>query len=270
MDVRTSSELDQLAKRQLADYDAAKPGMIFADAGFALTLDEAYELQLRQAVLREARGERVAGYKVGCMSEAIREQLGLDQPVFGHLFEGEVRTSGVQLDAAQFDGLAVEGEFAFRIAENIPDPAWLLASPGRAIRATFAVIELHNSVFRAPLALRAPELVANNAIHAGIVVPREEGALRDPAQLASEPISVVRNEEILGSSNGDGLPGGPLASLAWLVERLREFGKEIKRGQLILTGSPLPLYHVAPGDRIEVRCENLSPVALTVEAEQGL
>ena len=262
--VLTSTELDRLAERQLADYDGGTPGTVFAEPGFTLSIEDAYQVQLRQAARRQARGERIAGYKVGCMSEAVRAQLGLDQPVFGHLYAGEIRASGVALDASQFDGLAIEGEFAFRIGEDIPDRTWLLANADRAIASCMAIIELHNSVLRAPAPMRAAELVANNAIHAGIVVPDEAGTALDPELLADEPIAVIKNGEVLGSATGRSLPGGPLASLALLVERLCEFGKRVERGHLVLTGSPLPLYPVAPGDHIEVRCERLSPVTLTV------
>lgn len=262
--VVTSTELDLLARRQLADYDAGKPGTVFAELDFTLSIEDAYRVQLRQAALRKARGERIAGYKVGCMSEAIRAQLGLDQPVFGHLYAGEIRGSGVGLEASQFDSLAIEGEFAFRIAEDIPDAAWLLANADLAIASCTVIIELHNAILRAPVAMRGPELIANNGIHAGVVVPDEDGPHLDPASLADEPISVIKNGEVLGRATGESLPGGPLASLAWLVGRLHRFGKRVERGHLVLTGSPLPLYPVAPGDRIEVRCERLSPVSATV------
>src|SRR5262249_33990517 len=155
--------------------------------------------------LRESRGESVCGYKVGCVSEAIQRQLGIHEPVFGHLFEGEAHRSGVSLDAANFAGLAIEGEFGFRLAEDFRDK--------QSLGAAFAVIELHNHVFRAPAA-RAADLIANNALHAGVVLPAEE-AQRD--WLVEETISVIRNGTVLGSANGAALPGGPLASLAWLA-----------------------------------------------------
>src|SRR5947207_2247106 len=66
------------------------------------------------------------------------------------------------------------------------------------------------------------------------------------------PISVRRNGHLLGSATSDAIPGGPLESLRQLAEHLKLYGIALKRGQLILTGSPLPLYPVQPGDRIEV------------------
>ena len=247
------ADLESIARRQLADYDAHRPGTIFGDPGSRLTLPEAYQVQMRVAGMRESRGESIAGYKVGCVSESVQKQLGITEPVFGHLFAGEMHRSGVSLDFARFDHLAIEGEFALRIAAD-----------AATISAAFAVIELHNYVFRGTTAVRAEELVAGNAMQAGIVLPPDEPPCVDPNELATESIAVIRNGAILGASTGGALPGGPLASLTWLQARLKDFGKTLQAGQIVLTGSPLPLYALAPGDRIEVRCGRLPTVAMTV------
>ncbi len=44
----------------------------------------------------------------------------------------------------------------------------------------------------------------------------------------------------------------PVESLRWLSGRLAPFGLQLCKGQVILTGSPLRLFPVAPGDRIVV------------------
>jgi 2-keto-4-pentenoate hydratase len=229
----------------LADYDAHRPGTIFSDPAFRLTLAEAYQVQMRVAELREQRGESIAGYKVGCVSEAVQRQLGIDEPVFGHLFSSEQHRSGVSLDSASFDGLAIEGEFAIRVGG-----------------AGLTVIELHNYVFRAPSSRHAEELIANNALQAGFILPSEETHF-DPQALDAETITVIRNGGVLGTANGAALSGGPLASLNWLAARLKDFGKALRPGHIILTGSPLPLYPVEPGDRLEVNCSRLAPVRMT-------
>jgi 2-keto-4-pentenoate hydratase len=259
-----TTDLDELARRQLADYYARRPGTIFSAPGLELTIAEAYEVQLRVATLRQLRGESVAGYKVGCRSEAVQRQLGLSEPVFAHLFETELYQSGVCLDSTQFEGLAIEGEFAFRIAVDLPDPAWLLTCPERAIASAFAVIELHNYVHRAPPGQRAQELIANNGMQAGVVLPPDEEQYQHPETLLDETISVIRNGELLGTSGGRALSGGPVASLLWLANRLKEIGVTLRAGQIVLSGSPLPLYRVLPGDHIEIKCSCSPAVVLTV------
>ena len=51
-----------------------------------------------------------------------------------------------------------------------------------------------------------------------------------------------------------------LASLIFLVEQLGKIGKSLCRGQIVLAGSPLPLYRAEPGDRFEVSCDRLPGV----------
>jgi 2-keto-4-pentenoate hydratase len=261
--MESSLELELLAKRQLRDYDRHEPGGLFAGSAIPMTVDEAYALQMAVARLREQRGEPVVGYKVGCISPVMQSQLGLDRPVFGHVFGTEIRTSGVVLHPDEFDGLAIEGEFAVRIARDIPDASWLRAHPDEAISSGFAVIELHNYVFRnAPH--HAQELIGNNAIHAGAVLPESEPPLREPEVLLDASIEVSIRGATLGTANGRALPEGPFGSLVQLAEHLARFGRVLKRGQIVLTGSPLPLYRVAEGDRIEVRCDSSGTVVADV------
>ena len=208
-------------------------------------------MQHQVAALRTARGEAVAGFKIGCIGEAVQRQLGLDRPAFGHVFATELHLSGTVLDARAFDGLAIEGEFAVRLGGDL-----LIAS-------VFPVIELHNNVFRGPVPT-SQELIANNALHAGVVLPAIEIPCPDPAQLAGATISVFRNNELLGSAKSDAIPGGPLASLAKVAEHVASTGGALQPGQIVLTGSPLPLYPVRSGDHIIVRGPESTVVELFV------
>lgn len=253
-------DLRAIAERHLQDYDRRQPGRVFSDPSFHLSVEEAYTLQFEVARLRERRGEGVAGYKVGCISRTMQEQLGLDGPVFGHVWESELRTSGAALDTAGFDGLAIEGEFAVRLAADVPSAAWLQENPD-AFDAGFVVIELHNYVFRATPSRRAAELIANNAIHAGVVLPVEETSLTDADALLDAPLRVLRNGEVLGEASGRHLEGGPWGSVLRLAEHLETYGRRLRRGDIVLTGSPLSLWRVSPGDHVEVRCDRFGRAA---------
>ncbi|MET3952236.1 2-keto-4-pentenoate hydratase [Arthrobacter sp. UYEF36] len=49
-----------------------------------------------------------------------------------------------------------------------------------------------------------------------------------------------------------GVPGGPAGSLRWLARHLEDYGLHLRPGQLILTGTPLGLIRVRPGDHTQV------------------
>ena len=205
-----------------------------------MTIEEAYRRQ-------RPRQDALAGYKIGCVSAVMQAQLGIDRPVFGRVYVAELHRSGATLDFEAYDGLGIEGEIAVR-----------LGSDG-AVAAAFVVIELHHYAVR-DTPLTAPELIASNCIHAGVVLPSVEPPLDDPLLLLNQPVSVYRNGELLGTACGDVLPGRPLGSVARLTEHLEQYGEYLREGQIVLTGSPLPLYRAARGDRFEVVCERLGGV----------
>jgi 2-keto-4-pentenoate hydratase len=262
-------DIAQLAKRQLDDYDRHQPGGLFAGYSIPMTVDDAYALQMAVARLRVLRGEPVAGYKVGCITPVMQAQLGLDRPVFGFVFGTEIRSSGVVLNPNEFDGLAIEGEFAVRIASDIPDAAWLRSHPDEALSSGFAVIELHNYVFR-NTPHNAQELIGNNAIHAGVVLPLAEPPLSHPSALLDASIQVSINGTTLGTADGRTLPEGPFGSVVRLATHLAGFGRFLQRGQIVLTGSPLPLYRVDDGERIEVRCDRSGTVVGLISRQEPL
>jgi 2-keto-4-pentenoate hydratase len=244
----------ELAVRQLADYRARTPGTFFAEPGAQrLGLDDAYRVQDEVAALR-APAERVVGYKVGCTGPGTRAQFGLDGPIRGLLYDTELHPSGSELPASAYAQLAIEGELAVRLGDD-----------GR-IATVFPVIELHNYVFRGQPPTLA-ELVANNGIHAGVVLPPP--AAETPWD-GTEPLSGRLTVRIDGTcvEDGpmDGVPGGPVGSLRWLAAHLADHGLSLRPGQLVLTGTPLGLLRVRPGASVEVTAEGLGVVEASVVA----
>src|SRR5271169_1173948 len=151
--------LECLAARQWHDYQRRTPGTYFAETPDTLTLDEAYAVQTEVARLRCAAGDAVAGYKVGCVGPGVVEQFGMSGPIHARLFRSEIRNSGETLQYSAYANLAIEGEMAVRIGTN------------GGIEAAFPAIELHHFVFRGSRKTLT-ELVANNGINAGAVVPQ--------------------------------------------------------------------------------------------------
>jgi 2-keto-4-pentenoate hydratase len=244
-----SEELRGLARCLLADLDARTPGARLRP-GRGLTTPEAYELQDEVRRLRERRGEKVIGWKVGCTSRAIREQLGVAEPVFARIFDTGCFRSGARLSQAGYANLAVEGELAVRLGRDLPGALVSVEECLAAVEAVFPVIELHHYVLPATWS-PGPWLIASNGMHAGLVLAEGEAScwgLSDLGHGLSIRINGVAVEAFAG---GETMPG-PVHSLRWLAGRLGDFGRGICRGQVILTGSPMKLYPVSAGSRIVV------------------
>ncbi|MGH9811024.1 MAG: 2-keto-4-pentenoate hydratase, partial [Terriglobia bacterium] len=220
--------LNELADRQWRDYRARRPGTCFTDPDFALDLRQAYDLQQAVATLRIAAGDHVVGYKVGCTGPGTVSQFGMEGPIRGYLFDSEIHQTGDALDAANYAHLAIEGEMALRIDKD-----------GQIV-AAFPVIELHHFVFRASRKTLV-ELVANNGLNAGIVLPDDEcqssRTIADGAML-----SVRINGKAVGMGGLWPMVDGPAASLAWLRDHLEKHRHALAPGQIVLAGTALDLY----------------------------
>ena len=112
--------LTTLAGRMLADYDNATPGTVFAE-GLRLTPAEAWRLQSAVADLRERRGERIVGYKIGCVCEGNQKMMGLTHPAWGRLWSTELHETGADLKKARYSNPSMEAEFAISLAAPV-DP----------------------------------------------------------------------------------------------------------------------------------------------------
>ncbi|MCI0410571.1 MAG: hypothetical protein L0191_18760, partial [Acidobacteria bacterium] len=164
-------DLQELARRMLADYDARTPGQFFAKPNDLTTL-QAYDLQEEIARLREQRGEKVIGYKVGCTSPAVQQQLGIGEPIFARVFDTGCFPCGATLSYRRYANLAVEGELAVRLGQDVSPTGVRLDECRAAIASGFPVIELHHCVLRSPRPSLV-ELIASGGMHAGFVLAEE-------------------------------------------------------------------------------------------------
>jgi 2-keto-4-pentenoate hydratase len=255
-------DLQELARRMLADYDARTPGQLFGEP-LDLTTDQAYALQAEIARRREQRGEKVIGYKVGCMSRPIQVQLGVKEPIFGRLFDTERHSSGVHLSSARYANLAVEAEMAVRLAKDLPGEPVSAEECREAIAEVFPVIELHHYVL--PRAWPAGQwLVASSGMQAGLVLAEAETRCSGLANVAHS-LNIRINEVVVGAVEDGASLTRPIESLRWLAGRLAQFGLQLCKGQVILTGSPMKLYPVAPGSRIVVAAPPLGASCVEID-----
>jgi len=239
--------MGQWASRQLADYDAHDPGTVFAE-GVVLNVARGYELQSAVAELRQRRGERIIGYKVGCTSPRIRAQLGIDHCVTGRLYDSEQHPSGAVLSRERYANLAIEGELAVELSREPTADDFSGVEVPACVARVFPVIELHNHVMRGERP-SAGELIAHNALHAGFVA----GCGVSPKDARGEPsLAIFADDRLLDECEGPTLIRTISSSLKWLMEIVRGRGDKLRAGQIILTGSIPSLIAVGEDCRIRV------------------
>ena len=235
----TRSDFSQIAEQMLHDYDAHTPGTTFAD-GFRVSISDAYRLQAQIADLRELRGEHLTGYKIGCVCQVNQDRNGLTHPVYGRLWSTEEYATNATLPIDAFANLAVEGEVAISLRHDVEPAQPSIKDIAEAVDKVFTVIELHNLVLHSDHPT-GPELIANNAIHAGVVYSH---GVRPPQPGDDAELSVALDGHMEESWINRRWPDDVLSAVPWLVSELAKNNRRLKAGQKILTGAwgpPLPI-----------------------------
>ena len=232
-------ELDIFANKILEDYDSKNPSAIFKDK-IKITNEDALIIQSKVAKLRENRGEEIIGYKIGCVSKDTQKKMGFTQPACGYLWKRELHESGITLNKKDYTNPAMEAEFGVILNRDIkPDIAtfdYILKS----IEGIYPLIEIHNLVFHGDEPYGA-ELLANNAIHAGVVLGSEA---KLPTDKIETDLKLIYDNEIMDTWNNKTWPVDMLSELNWLVKEQARNNNYLKKDDLILTGAygfPVPI-----------------------------
>ncbi|MDP6542756.1 MAG: hypothetical protein QGH60_02130 [Phycisphaerae bacterium] len=240
-----------------AFYDRAWSGELEPHVS-DLSIAEAYAVQDLVADIRVQRGEEVVGFKVGCTSQAIRSQFGLDEPIYGRLFSPHVCEEGAPVNWRDYANCAVEPEMVFTIGADLRGEGLPADQLIDAIQCVSAGIELHNFRFwfSPPT---SQELICSGGIHAGLIVA---GGGVSPRQLSFEHelFSVRKNGELITEAPASEIMGGPIHSLRWLVDSLTRRGSYLQTGSLVIPGSPVELVCVDQDTELSVEIEGVGVV----------
>ena len=232
-------QLDVYAHNILDDYDAKTPSGIFKDK-ISISIEDALRIQLAVTNLREKRGEEVIGYKIGCVSKDTQRKMGFTKPAWGRLWKNELYLDGVTLDKRNFANPAMEAEFGIVLNRDLTPELVNLDYILDSIETIHPIIEIHNLVFNGDPPFGA-ELLANNAIHAGVVMGKPT-----KANIKSEitDLKLIFDNEIIDTWSDKKWPHDILSEVEWLVKEQDKIGNILKKGNLILTGAyglPIPI-----------------------------
>ena len=235
----SQKELDLLSNKILEDYDNKNPSIIFKDK-IKITNQDALIIQSNVAKLREKREEEIIGYKIGCVSKDTQKKMGFTQPASGYLWKSELHNSGVILNKKDYTNPAMEAEFGIILNRDLKPELASFDYILESIEGIYTVIEIHNLVFYGNEPYGA-ELLANNAIHAGIVIGPET---KLPSEKVETDLKLIYDKEVIDTWTNKIWPNDMLSELNWLIKEQAKKNNYLKKGDLILTGAygfPVPI-----------------------------
>jgi 2-oxopent-4-enoate/cis-2-oxohex-4-enoate hydratase len=216
-----------------------------------ITIDDAYHISLRMLERRIEAGERVIGKKIGLTSKAVQNMLKVGQPDFGYLTDSMAFSQGEEMPISErLMQPKAEGEIAFILKKDLMGPGITNADVLAATDCVIPCFEVVDSRVE-NWEIKIQDTVADNA-SCGLFVLGDRAVDPRKVDLATCGMVVEKNGSIISTGAGAAALGSPVNCVTWLANTLGQFGIPLKAGEVILSGSLVPLEPVKAGDFMSV------------------
>ena len=247
----------------LAHYDSA--ALWPAAHGVPDDLPAAYQAALAVRALREERGERPVGYKIGFTNRTIWPRYNIYAPIWGTVWSttlqfcdgrGEVVLAGTVQPR-------IEPEIAFGMKATPPPGATLeqLFDCVEWLAPSFEVVQSHRPDWKFA---SAAEPVADSGLHARLLVGRKtaardhaaSGAALDEA-LGAAQLQLLQGDNVVDQGQGSHVLDGPLHALLHFVLELQGCpgAPVLQAGDVVSTGTWTDAWPIAPGQTWKTRVD---------------
>ncbi len=217
----------------------------------AITVADSYQISKVITDSRVAAGERIIGKKIGLTSKAVQNMLGVGEPDFGFLTDGMAYSQGQEMPISKkLIQPKAEGEIAFILKKDLLGPGLTAAdviAATECVMPCFEVVDSRVEDWR----IKIQDTVADNA-SCGLFVLGDTAVSPRSVDLRTVGMVVEKNGALLSTGAGAAALGSPVNCVMWLANTLGEFGIPLKAGEVILSGSLVPLESVQAGDFMSV------------------
>lgn len=203
-------------------------------------------------------GRRTVGRKIGLTSPVVQQQLGVDQPDFGVLFDDMVRSETTTIDPSTLLQPKIEAEIAFVLSHDLDQPGPDCGDITSAVDHVVPALEIVDSRI-ADWDISIVDTVADNA-SSGLFVLGANRQPLDGLDLPSITMTLTANGEEVSHGTGAACLNDPLNALLWLANTARKFGTPLRAGDVVLSGALGPMVPVRPDTRYEAELSELGTV----------
>lgn len=226
-----------------------------------LTIEEGYIIQ-QEIVRRKCEQKyKIVGPKMGLTSKAKLLQMGVDEPIYGYVFDYMVIPNGGKLSLQQQIHPRVEAEIAFVMGEDVEGEVTKeeILKKTQYVMPALEIIDSRYEKFNFTL----PDVIADNASTSRVVFGT---TVKKPEEVDLETLgTVIRiNDEIQDLGAGAAVLGHPAEAIARLAKMLAKKGDKIRKGEVILSGAITSAVLLKKGDVVSGRFEDLGEVHFRV------
>jgi 2-keto-4-pentenoate hydratase len=227
-------------------------------------VEDAYRISIAVTELKLKAGRIVKGHKIGLTSKAMRSLTGATEPDYGTMFDDWFVLEGSTLSRQRMNRPLVEVELAFVLREPLIGPSVNAADVIRATDFVLPAIEIVDSRQKGRGPTPLVDSIADAASCGSVVLGGRPVRLTD-IDIRRVGATLSINGSVEESGVAAAVMGNPINSVAWLANKLHEYGVTPEAGHVILSGSFLKAIPFQAGDTVVALFDRLGEVTFHVE-----
>ncbi len=225
------------------------------------TLEQAYRVQRASMARRAGRGDVGVGLKMGLTSVAKMKQVGVHEPIYGHLTREMKRGSGDEVRMSEQIHPRIEPEIAFILRTDLRGPVTATEALA-AVEWVVAALEVIDSRYEA-FQFTLADVVADNASSTRFFLGETR---RRPEDLDLGNLGMVMSVDgaIVETGSSAAILDHPARSLAALANMLADVNEFVPAGSIVLAGAATAAKHVQAGNVVTLEADGLGRVTAHV------
>jgi 2-oxo-3-hexenedioate decarboxylase len=249
------AQLEAIAAEAFAVLGSGRQVAPFSERFSAFDLDAAYRVTALIKQMREERGEKSVGRKIGFTNRTIWAEYGVYAPIWGYLYNRTVHNLGDLAEPFPLKGLAeprIEPEIVFQLAAA-PTPDMNETALLGCIDWVAHGFELVQSIF--PEWKFSPaDTVAAYGLHGALLIgtrhPVAAQAESWSRTLSTFEIDLKRDGTVREQGRAANVLGGPVSALRHLVGVLAHdpINPSLTAGEIVTTGTLTRALPIAAGE----------------------
>ncbi|HZG73926.1 MAG TPA: fumarylacetoacetate hydrolase family protein [Chondromyces sp.] len=243
----------EIEKREVIKITADQP---------ELTVEDAYKIQQELVAIKLGQGHKIIGPKMGLTSEAKMKQMGVEEPIYGYVFDYMDVTDKGAISLSELIHPKVEAEIAFVLGRDIEGPNITTEDVIAATEYVVPALEIIDSRYE-NFNFTLTDVIADNASSSRVIFGK---TCTKPEGLELDLVGVTLeiNGEIKELGAGAAVLGHPANAIAMLANMLARKGEKLSAGQVILSGGVTGAVMLSLGDAVTAKLDGLGDVSFRV------
>ena len=225
-----------------------------------LDILDAYSIQQINIKRKLKSGQVIKGYKVGLSSKAMQTMMGVNEPDYGHLLDDFFYHTGDTIQTNKFFIPRIEVEIAYVLKKSLPAPNCTVKDVIDSTEYVQPAIELIDSRIK-DWQIKLIDTISDNASSAAVIIGGER---TKPSNISLRLLgaNLIKNNEVIATGAMGGVLNDPSIAVAWLANKMHQFGVTLDEGHIILPGSCTKAFNVQPNDYVCAEYDGLGKIEI--------